>query len=138
MTPDYASLLEGVKAATGPDRELDDAILSAVGWFDADAPARFGAQTIDGRITASLDAALGLVERVLPGCEMSILRTAALRQTRGSEWGADLWDGSLPDGDNAGRYGGKMNSVSGAGPTPALAVLAALLKALSEKDQANG
>lgn len=83
-------LLERVKAATGPDRELDAEIEVAARWLEA---ARIGIKPEyrapwranragmvgDGHIdylaptfTASLDAALALVERVLPVCGWAV------------------------------------------------------------------
>jgi hypothetical protein len=67
-------LIDRVKAATGPDRELDHAIGV---FFELS-----GADKHDGphlrriwrgpRLAASLDAALAFVERVLPGAEYNI------------------------------------------------------------------
>lgn len=83
---DLSELLERVKAATGPDRELDCEIAIAVdgyftlpprwdggpigyGYVDADGtlihPGHGGDQLVK-RYTASIDAALALVERCLP------------------------------------------------------------------------
>lgn len=72
--PKLEELLSRVREATGPDRELDDDVLFATGhrfslaflsntgwsWEGADLPSR------DIPISASLDAALSLMERVLP------------------------------------------------------------------------
>jgi hypothetical protein len=73
--------------------------------------------------TASLDSALGLVDRVLgDDCYVMVER-----------WG------SGNSGEAAIKYGPNWSKrATAAAPTPALALLAALLKALSEKDQANG
>lgn len=81
---DLSELLERVKAATGPDRELDGAIEVMARRFDAyraglDDTTRAhwkhnGSTVYDGNtgyvaanFTASIDAALALVERCLPG-----------------------------------------------------------------------
>lgn len=81
--PTLADLLERVEKASGPDRGLDEALANAFGWD-------FQTKSEGGRVwtewkrpegfrlplgtladppffTASIDAALALVERVLPG-----------------------------------------------------------------------
>jgi hypothetical protein len=70
-------------------------------------------------LTGSLDAALGLVDRALPGAGLLIGR----HQTPETRPWARIGPWHAPDATGA---------------TLPLAVLAALLKALSEKDQANG
>lgn len=87
---DLNELLERVKAATGPDKDIDVALLhlwepthEALRSYDE----RYQTELRDGvfsvwktdggysasvpfpRFTSSIDAALALVERVLPGCE---------------------------------------------------------------------
>jgi hypothetical protein len=76
---DIASLLERVKAATGPDREMDRSIwrhfnpLPAGRASDVVLPPGFGQGALNDALdptpvlTASTDAALGLVERLMPG-----------------------------------------------------------------------
>jgi hypothetical protein len=82
--------------------------------------------------TASLDSALGLVDRVLPG------RIVGLQQNWWPEGHpravAEAWSACV-ETVGADR---PFPAVERDGATPALAVCAALLKALSEKDQANG
>lgn len=68
--PEIEALLERVKAATGPDRELDEAIRF---YFD---PVGSVYYSESSAYTASIDAALALVERMLPGRWAEILRTA--------------------------------------------------------------
>lgn len=72
---DLSDLIARVEAATGPDREIDVAILRALpiegGWFSV-WPDHLTWDSLDAGkfappLTASLDAALGLAERVLPG-----------------------------------------------------------------------
>lgn len=69
---DLSELIERVRAATGPDRELDAAVLKHFGfhswigrmsYHDAPLWIDFGSS----EITASIDAAIALAERVLPG-----------------------------------------------------------------------
>lgn len=76
MTPsDLQGLLERVEAASGADRKLDAAVYEALTgvtqqWGHNDAP----------RVTGSIDAALALVERRLPGWGVQVghpLRRAA-------------------------------------------------------------
>jgi broad specificity phosphatase PhoE len=136
MTEDKAALsalLERVEAATGPDRGLDVFIAQAVekptdmlnGMMFDEAIERFPHDLAGianhwpiAPYTSSLDAALALVARVLPGWLVSI--------------------NDLPPLNPAGaavaalRADGKADDVLGYGNSRALAILAALLKALGE------
>jgi hypothetical protein len=140
---DLSSLLERVKGADGPDREIDACITAALAeplW-----PLREGASLYvdmeaygpyvrvhDPRIgkrskgnapmfsldevpayTSSLDAALALVERVLPGWEILITNEGDP---------ADTWVASIGPRDT-------FTSFETQRPTPALALLSALLSA---------
>lgn len=72
MNTDLTALAERLRAATGPDRELDYTILSAL--FPREA---YETGTLNTPpLTASVDASLGLVERVLPGRVPDILHDA--------------------------------------------------------------
>ncbi len=66
-------LLERVEAANGPDRELDAGIVVGLG-LDNTCPFWLHSydRTTPVRITASVDAALALVERVLPGHRVAL------------------------------------------------------------------
>lgn len=125
---ELAELLERVKAETGPDRELDIAIGLAVGGFErvqrgilGVVEYRFwmpeggwnsGSSTVMiPKFTASLDAALALVERALPGAEWSVGHNAC------DDFVATCWVQGVEDLDYH-------------APTAALALLAALLSAL--------
>lgn len=117
---DLAELLERVKAATGPDRELDGDIAEAFGphWNGRDltrgqAPA----------VTRSIDAAMALVERMLPGWRVQLFERDP---EDGGGWNARLkrrspWDLVA------------LDEVAPLPRTAPLALLAALLSALIAK-----
>lgn len=137
MSPTHADLLARVEAATGPDRELDAAL-----WLDFTPGATRRASTVKSSkglwpdytidetreaggalivvpaYTASLDAALALVERVLPGWVWSVGNLAS--------GGGQAY---LMRAQSAALIGGKAS-------TPALALLAAMLKALMAQESA--
>jgi hypothetical protein len=131
---DLSELIARVEGATGPDRELDTLIEVAARWIEAGrvglAPehrakwrgSRSG-YVSDGfstyaaeRYTSSLDAALALCERVLPG------------------WTARLWISERRSAcvltDDLGSDGETY-----AAPTAPLAVILAVLRALHHKEQ---
>src|SRR5438105_1932936 len=104
MTTDLSALIERVEKATGPDRELDEALALAFGWrlreivlvrtvLEWERPTGFrlpiGTMADPPFFTASLDAALALVERVLPGAQTTLIVTPH---------GAQAWTG-LDDAD---------------------------------------
>lgn len=111
-------LLARVKAATGPDRELDAAIHAAT-----NPPLRAG--MVFGRvpsITASIDAAVAFAVRVLPGWRYD-LHSPRMGQT---------WEAVLMDGDSASR---KIRT--GTAASAPLAIVAATLTALIAQEQTN-
>jgi hypothetical protein len=139
--PRNTDLLERLRAATGPNRELDAAIYNAMeedggriafrvsnwtrgcapmleryhdGWLSGKDEDDIYANTLI-RYTASLDAALALVDRVLSGRNIEIATFAAL--------GEAMARIALP--------GDPLGSLAQA-PTAPLAVLVALLDALSD------
>ena len=119
---DLAALLERVRKATGPDRELDYEIPLAV-----EPPPPTGFWTTDREyyppITSSIDAALGLVERVLPGWSWRVgaynldrVPRCELAQPVETEFGPGIGVRAQVDG-----------------PTAPLAILAAMLTALEDR-----
>ena len=118
-------LLEKVKAATGPDDFLDFEIDMAMkghrnigGWqalVVATGERVSVSNTASPNYTASIDAALALVERKLPG---------AMRRANDAEDGMGAKADLVLDGGE---------HVTGAGATWPLAILSALLTALSQE-----
>jgi hypothetical protein len=116
------ALLERMEKATGLDTRLGDDIHAAFNRW----PKR-GDPGYPHNCAESIDAALALVERVLPGCSSEI-----------SYW-PRIVGGEQPDNrhanvklmqlDHAG-FGDHRTRSKGAGSTVPLAILAALLKAL--------
>jgi hypothetical protein len=109
-TDDLSRLRDRVRAATGPDRELDAEItvaltptvrtdddliyLRAVRRDEGEAPGTYWLHQRSGislrsadRLTASIDAALALVERVLPGARLC----AAFAPDYSSAWFVRGW-----------------------------------------------
>lgn len=133
--PALEALLARVEGAEGPDRRLDFDICLALGvvkynttpegkyWFYLDGDAFLGGCSSlgDGRfggrqgweITASVDAVLGLVERELPGWWGSVDI---------GDWGDNPYTARLNYQENTAKANGE-------GATPALALLAAFLRA---------
>jgi len=126
---DLAELLERVKAATGPDSELADAVWLAVvpgaqrvnkmaqwpeekpiwEYFD---PERNTYSRFIPNILGSIDAALALTERILPGHQWML-------DKQPDHFDCVIWDGVTPKA--------KANETA---PTLPLSILAALLSAL--------
>lgn len=124
MTPDteaakIAALADRCEAATGPDREIDRAIIDAFGWRnDHGVPIPPGYIGIPA-YTASLDAAMTLVPKGAP------------------EWNVEGW------GSPSAVHDGRLSTgwVSGArrvyAATPALALCAAALRASLKQGEAS-
>lgn len=134
-------LLARVEKAEGADRELDALLWcmeenvtfshlvghgETIIYFE---PPRAGSRRCPGwpGYTASLDAALSLCERVLPGWIV-----ASIGQQDDRSWWVELWKGALTsyslvaDSDSRIRF-----------KTPALALIAALLKSLIAQGKAD-
>jgi len=128
---DLTALLERVRNATGPDRELDADILIALECIDEapwdiivgrDVINKLSSRTYShpAPITYSVDAALALVERVLPGGMNMVLKL----QTGGEYFHAEY---ETDDGDVT-----AYNH-----PSLPLAILTALLLALTSNQKGN-
>lgn len=126
MTKDeLLALADKVEALEGPSREVDCWIENRLGLarFVPDRPSPFGEGWLDKRVeprpyTASLDAAMTLVP------EGWVLR---LSQIRFGMWQVELWQG-----DKSFKTDPDVRSIAA---TPALALTAASLRALAQKEQ---
>lgn len=151
MTPSpttLRSLLARVEGASGADREIDRALMAIehareqrfIGVYDEfnrrvmsdvwvhRATGKWKTTAADGHeFTASVDAALALVERVLPGCGVGF--DVNVEHGRGDK-PVRAW---LNQSEAEWTYDGWPSAV---GRTPALAILAALLKALLARQEA--
>lgn len=138
---DLQALLERVEKAVGPDREIDCAVAVAVdGYFvqgadpwgrpkycyrDAEgivSPGQ-GHDMLVRRYSASVDDDLALAERVLPGWECGVWAQTAEWRKRPKTWIGVLHD---PRG-----WAGETRSELA---TPALALLAAIIRAKQAED----
>lgn len=107
MTP-IESLIERLEKATGPDRELDSDICRACGFklYPFDRPSNDTLAEAP-RYTASLDAAVSLCERVLPGRDWTV-RTRRAHPYQGNyQFEAVVWG---PSGSHVGAQAGYHNS----------------------------
>lgn len=139
---DLKALLERVKTATGPDHDLDADLWLAVvpgasrknlladwpeeaplwEYHDAERNVMFRAGLVPS-LTASIDAALSLVERVMPGWHFNLTNFP---------WPvADMITPTADDKEWAKHFSAK-------GATLALAILSALLTALVAKGGPDG
>lgn len=120
-----AELIERLEKATGPDRELDEAIWCAT--EPAIVPliphwTKSQRENLTPRFTDSLDAAVALVERCLPGWKKQIFESysgtwiARVSSPRRETFSTDYMRERAPDGS----------------PNGSIALLLALLRALSE------
>lgn len=129
-----ADLLARVEAASGPSFALEQDIHRALApraVLDAFAdgtpvPADWGLPLAPPAYTASLDVALRLVERLLPGCETLVLYNPRHCDGRGCAYATV----ETEDGANG--------SVALHGSTRPLALLAAFLRALLSKASGAG
>lgn len=111
MTADLSALIARLEAAEVGSRELDKAVCDALNWRRTD-----GVWTFPAPVSQSLDAALALAERVLPGWRVfGISDERDFQVSRG--WGAGVGEKTGPGIQHA------------KAPTPALALVIAILKA---------
>jgi hypothetical protein len=132
-------LVERLEKATGPDREIDGLIvLTFYGWtfqkmkgdscpYWREQNAEWYQRKKDGppKVTASLDAALALVERVLPGWFPSIGQNIHYGHWRGSVRIVEETNGDITSFDGEHRT------------SPALALCLAALKAIQQTEGAK-
>lgn len=122
MTAELATLRARIDAATGPDRELDlslaEALVPDVVVLLHNRGTGQNERSTYWHYTASIDAALALVERLLPGW----LWTFGSYGPDDGPW-ACITEPTEPCADYAAR-----------GPTPALAILSALMSAMIERE----
>lgn len=121
-------LLAKVEAATAEDPKLDREIFVGIGFEFAEHDCNWhkgdiivSAYSRDDRVTASLDAAVALVEKMLPGCWLDL--AGPRKYLHIPTPSPNYWRGMVNAWDAHG-------DVVGWGATPALALIAALLKAL--------
>lgn len=140
MSNDLTALLERVRNATGPDRRLNiylhvllnnDGRLGDYASVDeyANSAIQLGWNT--PAYTASVDAALALVERVLPGCGLAIDREPPAKGGAAAGAAVNGWIGE--DGPD----GRAWEHFDATGPTFPLAILTALLLALTSNQEGN-
>ncbi len=140
--PDLAALIERIEALTGPDREVDRDVLRVAGthilekrgkdrkawWYPVDGSIAkysneggFGYPPPFPRFTTSLDAAVALVERVLPGW------------AKGFDGGPKTRIAFVDQHDHDDRMFGARYTAEG--PTPAIALILAALRALHAQEE---
>lgn len=149
---DIAGLIERLEAATGPDRELDAAIVAHLNnasvrryppQTDFGPGARWQFWSLDGAhflgneskfpvpaLTASLDAALALVERVRPGWKVSLFIGHLTGKKNGEGCRAELYAPGRPKRIAAQDWKWPKMAACYYAPTPAIALLIALLRTL--------
>jgi len=144
---DLPSLIARLREADGPSRELDAAVFLALGYHEEPDGSMFGtvwckdgvvycgAQTAQGFVTRSLDAAVALAERLLPGWMIALYQThREFLSPDEPAWGASVagpirW---VRD-DEYGYDEPCFNHSEGRSVTPALALLIAILTAWGER-----
>ena len=131
-------LLERLEKATGPERTLDHAIARAFGWQE-----QLGGWLAPGSkdyefenvplFTASLDASIALVERVLPGWAREVSYWPKhTHKVSGHEWNQAQCSVTLTECGPNGWHDSRHRRIVGEAPTESLALLTALLRALKE------
>lgn len=156
MTP-LDELIAKVEGASGPDRELDARLWCAVeGYrfdrieveavpYSAATPAfvHFNGATsirlsLINRMTASLDAALALVEAKRPGC-MVALAGPWVWAAHTERAGQPIWCAEVAECTETGDLGrAEVNDLEHKAATPALAICLALLRSLAQQEGETG
>jgi len=157
---DLAELLERVRKATGPDRELDGEIAAtlrvgnklpdwAQNWTGEWRPTIQGFVVLmqddeqpgpnfsSPKFTASIDAALALVERVLPGWKVSLFIGHMTAAKNGDGARAELIAPGKPKKISASEWRWPKVAACYHAQTPALAIVTALLSALIAREPAQ-
>lgn len=127
----WLALAERCEAAKGPDREISEGILSALGYArisDAHWFCEGKGHWNDGnRIAASLDAITALIERELPGCGWSVDRSPSDAKIAGSPVLPEAF--IMQHGDEWTYEGWPLCKAH----TPVLALCAAFCRAMAER-----
>lgn len=136
-----AEIRDMLDAATGPSREIDGSIARAFKLFpeycldgpelcgDAAAWAGGGEWWIAPRYSSSIDAALALVARLLPGWETCNASQGRLLGHKTSTWYWEIWNPEYEEDDgHSGRCGESA-------PTAPIGILKALVTALIAKGE---
>ncbi|MFU0504173.1 hypothetical protein [Pseudaminobacter sp. NGMCC 1.201702] len=121
-------LIAKLEKLDGPSEILDEAIWEAVGgWPEREWRSVNYMRLYGTPVTASLDAAIALVERVLPGWAWTIMAAKPLTSTRAGETVAKGPFTAFVN--NSPRRPSEPDAeYEGVGATPAIALLIALLK----------
>lgn len=135
------TLLERLKAAKGGDREIDGEIGSDLEGY----PTRYQRRGHDGEvyydwppITSSIDAALALVEARLPGWKISVFINHLTGHKKGEGARAELHSPKLGRKTPEGFRWPKVSAVCYYAPTAPVAILIALLEALTALNPEGG
>lgn len=150
----YSDIIERLEKATGPDRVLDAAILLAIeGWtMHEDTDPKIGVFAFwEGEpwkstchncssweaVTASIDAAIALVERMLPGCEVAMtdIHPDFVNENQ-NRHAVDIANGLRWETSDVCHEPIYDLQVSGSASTRPIAILIALFRALEAKESA--
>ena len=124
----YRDIAKRLEAATGPDWKIDKriALLFSLGWdYSADWGPRGCDSPVAFEYSASIDAALALVEKVLPGWITSSANQAVNLGDSNPTWFWELDNPRSPDTTPQGR----------SAPTAPLAIMKAIFAALIAQEE---
>jgi hypothetical protein len=111
----FADVIARLEKAEGPDRGIDGAIAMALGLMPS-----------GDRYTASIDAAIALVERMLPGWRWSI-GTELAEDFKTTEYGGNIYPFEQPFPAELDTYGYSQANAP-------IAILLALFRALDAQE----